>query len=65
MPGLSGVDLAITFRTSRPQTRVILFSGQAHHSDILDQAEAKGHRFEVIAKPIHPRKLIELLKKTE
>lgn len=65
MPGMSGVDLAMTFRMTRPDTRVILFSGQAGYSEILAEAKAKGHTFEVVAKPIHPRKLIELLKHSE
>ena len=63
MPGMSGVELARTFQMTRPDTRVILFSGQVGHSEILNEAHAKGQSFEILAKPIHPRKLIELLRK--
>jgi CheY-like chemotaxis protein len=63
MPGMNGVDLAIAFRAMHPTTRIVLFSGQAGVSDILEDAERRGHSFEVLAKPIHPARLIEHLRK--
>jgi hypothetical protein len=40
---------------------ILLFSGQAGISEILEDAQRRGYEFELLAKPIHPNKLIERL----
>lgn len=62
MPGMDGVQLAITFRERYPEVTILLFSGQAGLSELLEEAARQGHHFEVIAKPIHPARLIERLR---
>lgn len=62
MPGMNGVELAIAMRKMFPATRVLLFSGQAGISDIVTEGSRQGYEFELLAKPIHPVKLIEHLK---
>ena len=59
--GISGIDVAVSITKSQPGCRVILFSGQAATADLLDRAQAEGYRFEILAKPIHPRVLLEHL----
>ncbi len=61
MRGVSGVDVAMQISSTLPNCRVILFSGQASTADLLERATADGYRFEVIAKPIHPRELLNIL----
>jgi CheY-like chemotaxis protein len=62
MPKMNGVELAIAIRKMYPSTRIMLFSGQAGISDILLDGQKQGFEFELIAKPLHPLKLIEHLK---
>ena len=64
MPKMTGVELAIAVLTMYPSTRVVLFSGQAGISEILLDGQSRGFEFEMIAKPIHPLKVIEHLKGT-
>jgi CheY-like chemotaxis protein len=61
MEGMTGVDAAIRISQLVPGCRIILFSGQAAPADLLEQAEADGHHFEILAKPIHPRLLLQCL----
>jgi CheY-like chemotaxis protein len=61
MPKMNGVELAIAIRKMHPSTRILLFSGQAGISDILLDGQRQGFEFELIAKPIHPLKVIEHL----
>jgi DNA-binding NtrC family response regulator len=61
MGKMTGVDLAIYLSRARPDCKVILFSGQAATSNLLDEAHRKGHDFRLLAKPIHPEKLMEEL----
>ncbi len=62
MPVMSGVDLGIKLRSLYPETKVVLLSGQAATSGMIQRAEADGHRFVLIPKPIHPSELIARLK---
>ena len=64
MPVMNGVELAIAVRQMLPATKILLLSGQAGISDILRQGRQQGYEFELIAKPIHPEKLLDQLKKT-
>jgi CheY-like chemotaxis protein len=62
MPRMNGVQLAIAIRTNYPRVQILLFSGQAGISDILQEGVQRGYEFELIAKPIHPLRLVERLK---
>jgi CheY-like chemotaxis protein len=61
MEGMTGIDAAIRITEIVPQCHIILFSGQAATADLLERAEANGHRFELLVKPVHPRVLLERL----
>jgi FixJ family two-component response regulator len=63
MPGITGVDLAIGVRNQLPATVIVLISGQAGITDLLRQARNGGYEFNLLAKPIHPEKLLEYLKR--
>ncbi len=62
MPGRNGIETGILIRSQCPQTRVVLFSGQAGVGDLMDAAHNDGHRFELWPKPIHPRELVKRLR---
>lgn len=62
MPRMSGVELGIQLRNLFPEMKVILLSGQAATSGMIQRAEADGHRFVLIPKPIHPDELIARLR---
>jgi len=59
MGKMTGVDLAIYLSRARPECKVVLFSGQNATSNLLAEAGRKGHDFRLLAKPIHPERLIE------
>ena len=59
MGKMTGVDLAIYLSKARPECKVLLFSGQAATADLLREASRKGHEFRLMAKPIHPQKLLD------
>ncbi len=65
MPGMNGVELAVAISKLLPRTRILLISGQAGTIDLLERARGGGYSFELVAKPIHPLKLIERLNKLD
>lgn len=62
MPHLDGVETAIAIQKLLPETRIVLFSGQAATVEILARARARGFQFELLAKPLHPSLLLEHLR---
>jgi CheY-like chemotaxis protein len=61
MPGMSGIDLAIQIKQDIPDCAILLFSGQAATAGLLAKAGKAWCDFEVLLKPIHPQKLIQLI----
>lgn len=64
MPEMSGIDLAIQLRNLHPECRVLLFSGQAATFGLLETSRQRGHDFEVLLKPVHPKDLLAAINRT-
>jgi DNA-binding response OmpR family regulator len=62
MPHMNGVELAIAIRKALPATEILLLSGQAGITEIVEGGREEGYMFELIAKPIHPEKLLQRLR---
>jgi DNA-binding response OmpR family regulator len=60
LPNMNGVDLAIHLKAEYPTCKVSLFSGQPSSAEILEMANAAGHSFGILAKPVHPTELLDL-----
>ena len=58
LPGMTGIELAISVRRIFPDCKIILFSGQASTADLLASARADGHHFTLLNKPLHPQDLL-------
>ena len=61
MPGMTGIDVGIAVRSRLPDCKILLFSGQAATTDLLEEAKTLGHEFQIVAKPIHPADLLAKL----
>lgn len=64
LPGMNGIELAITIRRIFPDCRVILSSGQSSTARLLASANAAGHRFLFLTKPVHPAELLQHVAET-
>jgi len=62
MEGLTGIDSAIEICKLIPACKVLLVSGNNRTTDLLKEAQDKGHTFEILAKPIHPTLILDRLK---
>ncbi len=62
MPDMNGIEAAISIRGFLPSCKILLFSGQAATADLLENARAQGHEFEILAKPVHPADLLAKLR---
>jgi DNA-binding response OmpR family regulator len=64
LPGMSGIELAITMKRVFPDCKILLFSGQASTSDLLASANRAGHHFALLTKPVHPTDLLSRVSET-
>jgi CheY-like chemotaxis protein len=62
MPEMNGIEAAINIRSFLPSCKILLFSGQAATANLLENARAQGHDFEILAKPVHPQDLLAKLR---
>jgi DNA-binding NtrC family response regulator len=58
MKGANGIETAIRITNELPKCKVVLFSGQAHAADLLEEARTQGYNFEILRKPVDPRVLL-------
>ena len=63
MPLLNGIELGIQFKAMHPECRVLLFSGAITTAPLLEGAGQRGFEFTILAKPVHPTELLEVLKR--
>lgn len=63
MPGMSGIEAAIQISEALPRCRIVLISGQGMVHDMMETARAQGYDFDLLMKPMHPRELIEYLRR--
>jgi CheY-like chemotaxis protein len=59
MPGMTGIELAITVTQTIPGCKILLFSGQAATVDLLEKARHAGHNFTTLTKPVHPTDMLK------
>ena len=64
MADMNGIDAAIRIREILPTIKILLFSGKAATADLLEKARAQGYDFEILAKPVYPKDLLERLRAT-
>ena len=61
LPGMNGIELAITIRRVYPECKVLLFSGQASTPGLLAAANREGHHFTLLNKPVPPQELLAMV----
>lgn len=62
MPGMNGIELAITIQRVFPDCQILLFSGQASTVDLLAAAGSAARRFTLLSKPLPPERLLATVK---
>ncbi len=58
MPGMTGIDLAVQVQQNCPDCKILLFSGQAATSHMLEAVRVQGYDFDILSKPVHPADLL-------
>lgn len=68
MPGKNGFELALEIKEMYPDSRILLFSGQASTAQLATtygpMFTRRGYRYELLPKPLHPASLLKKLEET-
>ena len=59
MEPINGIQTAIAIREICPACKVLLFSGNPETARLLFESHAAGYDFQILAKPLHPSKVIQ------
>ncbi len=62
MPQMNGIEAAIQIHDLLPECKVVLVSGDNAAGALLQGALARGYKFEILAKPVHPLELFQTLR---
>lgn len=62
MPQMNGIEAAIRIRDLLPKCNVVLVSGENASCALLQEAQSRGYKFEMLAKPVHPLLLFQTLR---
>lgn len=58
MPGMNGIEVCSLIEEKHPKCQIVLFSGQASTSELVEKARSQGHMWELLPKPIDPEELL-------
>lgn len=63
MPEMTGIELSLHLRQMHPSCRILLFSGQAETSELLQRASEQNRHFDVLSKPVRPAEMLDQVRK--
>ncbi|MGD0478787.1 MAG: response regulator [Terracidiphilus sp.] len=61
LPGMSGVQLAITIKRVYPDCKILLCSGQASTPELIRSPHCAPYDFTLLSKPVRPSDLLALV----
>jgi DNA-binding NtrC family response regulator len=61
LPQMNGIELAGVLKGNYPDCRILLISGHPGTSELLNTARESGSSFEILAKPLHPSFILDMV----
>ncbi len=61
LPQMNGIEFGIVLKSNYPSCRVVLVSGHPGTGELLETARRRGHEFDILAKPLHPDVMLEIV----
>ena len=62
LPHMNGIELGIALEQNYPECQLLLLSGHPGTAALLEGARARGHNFDILAKPLHPAYILETVR---
>lgn len=61
LPQMNGIEFGTVLKSNYPSCHILLVSGHPGTGELLELARQQGHNFEILAKPLHPALILDLV----
>jgi CheY-like chemotaxis protein len=61
LPHMNGIEFGTVLKSNYPACHILLVSGHPGTGELLEMARQQGHNFEILAKPLHPALILEIV----
>lgn len=61
LPRMNGIEFGCVLKANYPDAQIVLVSGHPDSAQLLESARRQGHTFEILAKPLHPTHILEIV----
>jgi CheY-like chemotaxis protein len=61
LPCMNGIEFGCVLKANYPEAQIVLVSGHPDSAQLLESARTRGHSFEILAKPLHPTHILEIV----
>ncbi|HEY1767768.1 MAG TPA: response regulator [Terracidiphilus sp.] len=61
LPQMNGIQLGMVLKANYPACHILLVSGHPATAELLEIARQQGHNFEILAKPLHPALILDIV----
>jgi CheY-like chemotaxis protein len=61
LPQMNGIQFGTVLKANYPACHILLVSGHPGTGELLELARQQGHNFEILAKPLHPALILDIV----
>jgi CheY-like chemotaxis protein len=61
LPRMNGIEFGTVLKSNYPACHILLMSGHPGTAELLELAREQGHNFEILAKPLHPALILDIV----
>jgi DNA-binding NtrC family response regulator len=61
LPQMNGIQFGMVLKANYPACHILLVSGHPGTAELLEIARQQGHNFEILAKPLHPALILDIV----
>lgn len=61
LPRMNGIEFGTVLKANYPACHILLVSGHPGTGELLELARQQGHNFEILAKPLHPALILDIV----
>ncbi len=61
LPQMNGIEFGTVLKENYPACHILLVSGHPGTAELLELARQQGHNFEILAKPLHPALILDIV----
>lgn len=61
LPRMNGIEFGTVLKANYPECHILLVSGHPGTGDLLEVARQQGHNFDILAKPLHPALILDIV----